>query len=192
MFVGNHQTVVFDWPLVPCVWNRTAKFFNYAFRGQLIHSKCLQSLGNWVLLVNTFMNAELLQSLQPYGLYPSRLLCPWDPPGKNTGVGCHAPPPGDLPDPGIKLAAPALQINSLPLIHWGSPNTFKLKVTYCFLMIFLNSLAPLIKLATIGWLSWQTLSRRARVPMKDQSAHFLVINDIREINAYIWNIERQY
>ena len=24
------------------------------------------------------------------GLYPPRLLCPWDSPGKNIGVGCHA------------------------------------------------------------------------------------------------------
>ena len=29
-------------------------------------------------------------SLQPYGLWPARLHCPWDSPGKNTGVGCHA------------------------------------------------------------------------------------------------------
>ena len=29
-------------------------------------------------------------SLQPYGLLPARLLCPWDSSGKNTGVGCHA------------------------------------------------------------------------------------------------------
>ena len=28
-------------------------------------------------------------SLQPYGLWPTRLLCPWDSPGENTGVGCH-------------------------------------------------------------------------------------------------------
>ena len=28
-------------------------------------------------------------SLQPRGLSPSRLLCPWDFPGKNTGAGCH-------------------------------------------------------------------------------------------------------
>ena len=28
-------------------------------------------------------------SLQPHGLYPTRLLCPWDFPGKNTEVGCH-------------------------------------------------------------------------------------------------------
>ena len=28
-------------------------------------------------------------SLRPYGLQPTRLLCPWNFPGKNTGVGCH-------------------------------------------------------------------------------------------------------
>ena len=35
-------------------------------------------------------------SLWPHGLQPARLFCPWDSPGKNTGVGCHAllPPQG--------------------------------------------------------------------------------------------------
>ena len=28
-------------------------------------------------------------SLQPHGLQPTRLLCPWDFPGKSTGVGSH-------------------------------------------------------------------------------------------------------
>ena len=28
-------------------------------------------------------------SLWSHGLYATRLLCPWDFPGKNTGVGCH-------------------------------------------------------------------------------------------------------
>ena len=28
-------------------------------------------------------------SLQPHGLLPIRLFCPWDFPGKKTGVGCH-------------------------------------------------------------------------------------------------------
>ena len=39
------------------------------------------------------MCAKSLQSylpLQPHGLYPPRLLCPWNFPGKNTGVGRHA------------------------------------------------------------------------------------------------------
>ena len=29
-------------------------------------------------------------SLQPQELQPTRLLCLWDSPGKNSGVGCHA------------------------------------------------------------------------------------------------------
>ena len=29
-------------------------------------------------------------SLQPYELQPARLLCPWDSPGKNIGMDCHA------------------------------------------------------------------------------------------------------
>ena len=28
-------------------------------------------------------------SWQPHGLQPTRLLCPWDLPGKSPGVGCH-------------------------------------------------------------------------------------------------------
>ena len=28
-------------------------------------------------------------SVQPHRWQPTRLLCPWDSPGKNTGVGCH-------------------------------------------------------------------------------------------------------
>ena len=28
-------------------------------------------------------------SLRPHGLQPARPLCPWDAPGKNTGVGCQ-------------------------------------------------------------------------------------------------------
>ena len=29
-------------------------------------------------------------SLQPHRLYPAKLLCPWDSPGKDTGVDCHS------------------------------------------------------------------------------------------------------
>ena len=33
-------------------------------------------------------------SLQPYRLWPTRLLCPWDSPGKKTGVDHHSLPQG--------------------------------------------------------------------------------------------------
>ena len=43
--------------------------------------------------VNTCMHAKLLQLCltlcNPMDCSPTRLLCPWDSPVKNTGVGCH-------------------------------------------------------------------------------------------------------
>ena len=36
------------------------------------------------------MCSVVSDSSQPHGMWPTRLLCPWDFPGKNTGVGCHA------------------------------------------------------------------------------------------------------
>ena len=62
-------------------------------------------------------------SVQPRGLQPARPLCPWDPPNKNTGVGCHAHPPGDLPNLGIKSRLPALQADSVLSEPPGKPNT---------------------------------------------------------------------
>ena len=45
-----------------------------------------------------------------------------DSPGKNTEVGCHTlPPPGDLPNPGIKPRSPALQADSLSSELPGKP-----------------------------------------------------------------------
>ena len=38
---------------------------------------------------------------------PSRLLRPWDSPGKNTGVGCHSLLQGNLPNSGIESMSPA-------------------------------------------------------------------------------------
>ena len=39
-----------------------------------------------MLLLSRFSRAD---SVRPHRQQPTRLLCPWDSPGKNTGVGCH-------------------------------------------------------------------------------------------------------
>ena len=49
----------------------------------------------------------------PMDCSPSRLLCPWNSPGKNTGLGYHSLLQGNLPKPRIKPGSPALQA-SLP------------------------------------------------------------------------------
>ena len=49
-----------------------------------------------------YSSSAMSNSSWPYGLQPSRLLCPWNFPGKNTGVGCHFLLQGNLWNPGIE------------------------------------------------------------------------------------------
>ena len=59
--------------------------------------------------------------LWPHGLSPTRLLCPWDFSGKNTGVGCHFLLQRIFPTQGLNLRLLLWQVDSLPLSHQGSP-----------------------------------------------------------------------
>ena len=62
-------------------------------------------------------------SSQPHGLQdPTRLLCPWDFPGKNTGLGSHSLLRGDLPDPGFEPRSLTMQQILYHLSHQGSSN----------------------------------------------------------------------
>ena len=40
-------------------------------------------------ILSLFSRSVMSDSLWPHGLLPTRFLCPWDSPGKNTGVGCY-------------------------------------------------------------------------------------------------------
>ena len=63
-------------------------------------------------------------SLQPCGLQPTRLLCPWDSPGKSTGVGCRFLLQGIFPIQGSDLGLLHLllwQVGSSLLSHLESP-----------------------------------------------------------------------
>ena len=43
----------------------------------------------WNMTTAAAAASVVSDSSWPHGLQPSRLLCPWDFPGKNTGAGCH-------------------------------------------------------------------------------------------------------
>ena len=60
-------------------------------------------------------------SLQPYGLKPTRFLCPWGFFRQEYWTELPFTPPRDLPDPGIKPASLSLlhwRADSLPLTTW--------------------------------------------------------------------------
>ena len=52
-------------------------------------------------------------SLQPPGLQPTRLLCPWGFSLQEYWNGLPCSPPGDFPNPGTEPRSPALQVDSL-------------------------------------------------------------------------------
>ena len=82
-----------------------------------------------VTLLNTCMWSSSLSeeprqldkpSLKGMVMYIS-FLCPWDFPGKNTGVGCHFLLQGIFLTQGLNPCLLHWQADSLPLSHLGSP-----------------------------------------------------------------------
>ena len=57
----------------------------------------------------------------------NRISCPWNTPGKNTGVGSHFLLQGIFPTPGIKPGCPALQADYC-LSNQGSPISMPINV----------------------------------------------------------------
>ena len=54
------------------------------------------------------LSCSVFDSLRPRGFWRTRLLCPWNSPGKNTGVGHHFLLRGNLPSPGMAPESPSL------------------------------------------------------------------------------------
>ena len=70
----------------------------------------------WVL-----SSSIVFDSLQSHGLYPDRLLCPRNSPGKNTGVGCHFLLQGIFPTQGSNPSPLHCRQIRYRLSHLGSP-----------------------------------------------------------------------
>ena len=74
-------------------------------------------------------------SLRPRGLQPTRLLRPWDSPGKNTGVGYHFLLQGIFPTQGSNLRLPHwrqtlyLVLTKTPPCLSGAQNLVETQVT---------------------------------------------------------------
>ena len=89
-----------------------------SWRPRLVFSISLNSLH---VIMNVCVQLHL--TLWLHGLQPTRLLCPWDSPGKNTGVGCHFLLQGIFLTQGSNPSLLCLlcwQADSLPLSHLGS------------------------------------------------------------------------
>ena len=75
--------------------------------------------GQYMLVCIT--RSVMFQPVWPHRQWPGRLLCPWDSPGKNTGVGCHFLLQRIFPTQGLN--PDLLHCRQIPshLSHQGSP-----------------------------------------------------------------------
>ena len=113
---------------------------------------CLECQTCGYLLCELFQRRRLIFSMfltvscsvMPNSLQPTRLLCPWDFPGKDTGVSRHFLLWGIFP--GIKLGSTAQQADSLPTELPGkprkscSPQDLKMIQTLSFSLVNLGKL----------------------------------------------------
>ena len=64
----------------------------------------------------------MFNSSQAHGLQPTRLLHPWDFPGKSTGVGCHC----------LLLVPPRIALKNQIIINVGKNMGKFGTLTYCY------------------------------------------------------------
>ena len=104
--------------------------------------KIFQIVSLWCMLSHSVLS----DILWPHAPYPARLLCPWDFPSKNTGVGCHFLLQGIFLTQRSNLHLPLLlhwQADSVvTLSHRGSPVSLyvqeKIQTSFFFLFICLS------------------------------------------------------
>ena len=83
-------------------------------------TKCpaLEKLSMWLCV----LAAQSCLTLWPHGLQPTRLICAWNSPGKNTKVGGPSLLQG-IPTQGLNLGLPHCRQILYQLNHQGSPKT---------------------------------------------------------------------
>ena len=115
-------------------------------------------------------SSVLSNSLQPYGLQPSRIPCSWNSLGKNTGACCHFLLQGIFLTQGSSLHLllcrqfPALKADSLLLKHQGSP------YLYSYLCVCVCQLLSHVRLFVTPWTTahhlfcpWNSLGKNTGV-----------------------------
>ena len=125
---------------------------------------------------------------------PTRLLCPWDFPIKNTGVACHFLLQGIFQtqesNPGLLHCWQILYLLSYegsPIQRWHTPFS-----------IWNQSIVPWLHLTVASWPAYRLLWRQIRwssIPISLRIFQFVVIHTVKgfsivsdaEANVFFWN-----
>ena len=130
----EHSRGNVPWQSVPVQWLPPLPFCPLSqlgiFSMQLWLTDFCDIIASFALQSESETRSVVSSSLWPHGLYS-----PWNSPGQNTGVGIFSSP-GDLPNPGIELRSPVLQVDSLPAEPQGKPKNSRVGTLSLFQRIF--------------------------------------------------------
>ena len=139
---------------------------------QLLFTKWFYHLLMCVCVWVSVSCSVVSDSLWPHGLWPTRLLCPWSSPGKNTGVDSHSLLQGVFPIQGLNLISCITDrllpkpVITLRITKWWNFNVFisstfvswhsYVKMSFCFfpLSFFLSFPPPLFGIIVVLWVSF--------------------------------------
>ena len=119
------SNTLLDLVINPGTWHMSAPTINWHSQKQFTkYSKALKyewTTNTWQSESESVSGSVASDSLWPHGLYPARLLYPWDSPGKITGVGCHPLLQGIFPPLGLNPGLPHWQAGSTTNTTWEAP-----------------------------------------------------------------------
>ena len=112
-------------------------------------------------------HSVMSDSLCPHGLWPTRLFCPWDSPGKNTGVCCHFLLQGIFSTQGSNLSLPHCRQIFLPFEPPGKPKNTGVGSLSLLQQIFLTQELKW-GLLHCRWILYQLSSQGSPIYSKDK------------------------
>ena len=134
-FSGNQISLQMNFKVSSLTEKKERKSLRKFQRLQELYASKITSI--FLLIFHSIIISErescsvMSDSLLPHGLQPARLLCPWDSPGKNTGVGFHALLQGIFPTQGLSPGLPHCRWIIYQLSHKGNPRVLEW-VAYSF------------------------------------------------------------
>ena len=165
---------------VPCIGRWT---LNHWTTREVPILLLLLSLLRFVCLVS-----QSCLTLWPRRLQSTRILCPRGFSRQGYWSGLPCPPPRDLPNPGIKLGSPALQVDFYQLSYQGNP--IKVYLTqlsedketekHCSGWESCMSLVVGSKQICLEYLMWKTCTRLSKPPPRNQRKSW--------VGSFVWSL----
>ena len=135
---------------------------NFLVSRKIFSLKALCYLKRFSLLVT-----QSCPTLRPHGLKPARLLCPWDFPGKNTGVGCCFLLQGIFPTQGSNPGLPHHRQILYCLSHQGKWKWKSLSCVWLFVIPWTITVHGILQARILEWVAFP-FSRGSSQP-RDQT-----------------------